>query len=163
MGNPTDFDSQDADWTAFGLPNYSKLVGQDLLQGWHHVQNRASTGSSFAAHCSRNFLEMCKKGYDYVCDTTEPTLHYRRDCGILYMFSPAEGTGWHTYKYMQGEPPAGCNPGEHCEACANPAGQTVCTVELHGGDCRESRPDAPSEPHPLETPAAEVVTQASFI
>ena len=27
------FDSQDADWAAYGLPNYSKLTGQESL-GW---------------------------------------------------------------------------------------------------------------------------------
>ena len=53
------FDAQDADWEAFGMPNYSKMLGkasrkqsaslvwrstaapttQDLLMGQHHVQN----------------------------------------------------------------------------------------------------------------------------
>ena len=33
------FDSQDADWAAYGLPNYSKLTGQESLEslGWDDV------------------------------------------------------------------------------------------------------------------------------
>ncbi|CAJ1335100.1 unnamed protein product [Effrenium voratum] len=110
--------SQDADWAAFGLPNYSKLVGKDLLQGQHHVQNHGGD-----THCSRDFHDFCHNGYDYVCDVTEPTLHWSKDCGVMYYLSPAAGTGWHTYKYMLGQPPEGCKPGEHCDACSDPPGE----------------------------------------
>lgn len=126
------FDSQDADWAAYGLPNYSKLTGQDFLMGHQHVQHHKG-----GAHCSRDFHEFCSNGFDYVCDTTEPTLHWTKDCGVMYYFSPAAGTGWHTYKYMLGTPPAECKPGEHCDACADPTGEVACTVKLHGGDCKE--------------------------
>ncbi|CAE7230614.1 nasB [Symbiodinium pilosum] len=114
------------------MPNYSKLLGKDLLVGQHHVQNHGG-----AAHCSRDFHEFCKEGYDYVCDTTEPTLHWSKDCGVMYYLSPAAGTGWHVYKYMLGQPPGDCKVGEHCHACADPPGKVSCTVKLHGGDCKE--------------------------
>ncbi|CAK9049912.1 unnamed protein product, partial [Durusdinium trenchii] len=112
------------------MPNYSKLTGQDLLRGHHHVQHVGG------AHCSRDFHEFCHSGYDYICDTTEPTLHWSKDCGVMYYLSPGSGTGWHIYKYMLGKPPEGCKPGEHCAACADPPGEVSCTVQLHGGDCK---------------------------
>mmetsp|Transcript_59707 Transcript_59707/g.99182 ORF Transcript_59707/g.99182 Transcript_59707/m.99182 type:complete len:216 (-) Transcript_59707:58-705(-) len=136
---PTDdnFESSASDFEAYGMPNYSRILNKDILNGWHHVQHGTS---ALAKHCSKNFFTLCSKTYDYVCDTTVPTLHWRRNCGVIYMLSPAEGTGCHTYKYVKGGPMPTCKPGSACDECAQPKGEVVCEVHLNGGDCEDCTP-----------------------
>lgn len=154
LTTPTDeeFESYDADYEAYGLPNYSRIVGKDLLHGWHHAQHSTS---ALAKHCSKNFFNLCSKTYDYVCDTTVPTLHWKRNCGVIYMLSPAEGTGCHTYKFVKGQAPD-CKPGQPCGDCQNThlKGEVVCTVGLHGGDCEDCKPSSTGNPDISSTLAA---------
>lgn len=81
--------------------------------------------------------------FDYVCDETEPWLHYSSAEGWGYDMGklPPEGTGCHSYVALSGSVPSGCQTGRACIACANPPGTTVSSVFLHAGSCTPCMPN----------------------
>jgi len=81
--------------------------------------------------CSKDLSHGKPSGTGYVCDTTNPWLHYAGKS-----WAPATPpSGCHKYVYLEGTPPEGCTVGAACPACRSPQGSALKTISIKGGDC----------------------------
>ena len=88
--------------------------------------------ASHACACSIN-LEAYLWGGDYVCDLTEPRLHYDHT-GAWMEAAPEQGSGCHEYAVFEGETPKGCKVGKRCKACAKPPGKKIRSAHIEFAD-----------------------------
>mmetsp|Transcript_53479 Transcript_53479/g.117387 ORF Transcript_53479/g.117387 Transcript_53479/m.117387 type:complete len:111 (+) Transcript_53479:57-389(+) len=96
----------------------------------------AESSASFMgmSSCAKSLQGLCSGKFDYVCDVTVPWLHHKRSTGKWADATPPEGTGCHSYVFLQGEEPD-CEVGSACPSCERPGGNPVKTVKVQGGSC----------------------------
>lgn len=90
-------------------------------------------------HCEVDLsIQAMGKVFDYVCDTTVPWMHFVKDTSGSHwaLATPPPGSGCHSYVFLTGAVPDGCQVGQACAACGSPPGVVVSTVKFQGGTCK---------------------------
>ena len=81
--------------------------------------------------CSKSLEDGKPADTNFVCDTTNPWLHF--DGKSWAAATPP--LGCHTYIYLKGAVPQGCTVGAACSACRSPQGKRLKTVTVKAGSC----------------------------